>query len=265
MLSKTWFKILAVAAVAVIVFIAGSFGWLDWPKSAALRLATPVIRPITHLTLGVQGFFHSLATIREQVRERDVLFGQVKKQEAEIALLEQYREENARLRRILGLKENSGFTTTAAALVSRDPSGATGMQLIDRGSNDGLKAGNAVLDEWGNLLGVVRHVYAHNAEFVLVTDGSLKIDAEVPSRQALGIITGSHILGMKFDLVSQDANLEKGDRVVTSGLSESIPKGLLVGYIDEVQSSNSELFKKLSVAPAAQIRNFKFVLVITSF
>jgi rod shape-determining protein MreC len=258
-------KFLAVVLLFAAIFATGSMGWLDWPKGFFLRIASPVIRPVTQLTLGVKNFLYSLATIRQQVRERDTLSLRVKKQEQEIALLEQYRTENARLRRVLELKENSPLNTVAAALVSRDPSGASGIQIIDRGATEGIKAGNAVLDESGNMLGVVFKVYDRNSEFISITDGSLKIDAEVPSREALGIITGSYALGLRFDMVSQDARLEKGDRVVTSGLSETVPKGLLIGYVDEVQSSGSELFKRLSVAPAAEIRNFKFVLVVTKF
>ena len=139
------------------------------------------------------------------------------------------------------------------------------MAVIDRGSSFGISPGNAVLDEFGNLLGVVQEVSGSSANVLVITDGKVKVDARVIGKDALGVISGSHGLGLNLDLVAQEIELEQGDKVVTSGLTGEMPAGILIGEIDEIQSSESELFQRFSVNPAAKTKDFRFVLVITDF
>jgi rod shape-determining protein MreC len=49
---------------------------------------------------------------------------------------------------------------------------------------------------------------------------------------------------------------------VTSGLAGDFPPGLLIGQIDSIKSAGSDLFQKAFVAPAADLRNLKFVFVV---
>ena len=169
------------------------------------------------------------------------------------------------MRQLLGLKQNLKMMTVGASVVSRDPTGIINTVVIDRGAEEGISRGDAVLDETGNLLGVVKEVFAHSGEFLLITDGLVKIDAKVAGKDILGIASGSHGLGLTLDLVSQGVKVEKGDKIITSGLTGSLPADILIGYADEPQSGSSELFQKLSIIPAAKLKDFRFVLVVTGF
>ena len=157
------------------------------------------------------------------------------------------------------------FVLVASQVVSRDPVGARSMVSIDKGESFGVSVGNGVLDEYGNLLGIVSEVFSSSSNVLVITDGAVKIDALLLRNNALGVVNGSHGLGLDLDLISQDVQIEKGDRVVTSGLTGEIPAGILIGEIDEIQSSESDLFQSLSIIPAAKTKDFRYVLVVTDF
>lgn len=253
-------------AIVLTAVIALSFiGYLDPVKGFARTLTKPIIRPFSSSTIKVKDFFYSIATLTDRLSKINDLERELMILNSENARLSLAGHENEILRQQLGLKKDRDFVLVASMVVSRDPVGARSMVSIDRGESFGISVGNAVLDEFGNLLGVVNEVFGTSSNVLVITDGSVKIDALVLDKNALGVVTGSHGLGLDLNLISQDVQLEKGDKVVTSGLTGEIPVGILVGSIDEIQSNESDLFQSLSVAPAAKTKDFRFVLVITDF
>lgn len=265
MLSLRWVQILFFLIALAVLALLVNFGYLDFIQSGILRITQPIVRVASVSTIKTRDFFVSLATIRSQVRQRRELAETVERLQAENALLADTREENIRLRQILSLKQSLQLSTIPASFVSRDPSGISGSVVIDRGSSSGISPGDAILDEAGSLLGIVSEVQTNSSKFFLITDGMVKIDAKIQNIGALGIVRGSHNLGLSLDLISQDVKLTAGDRIVTSGLTGTMPAGILLGYVGEQQSGGSELFQKATIVPAANLRSFRSVLVVTSF
>lgn len=265
MVRKPFFRYLLVAACIILLVVFDVFGALGFVKSAALRFSSPIVGFVGHTTESAKSFFSTLASIKRELDENGRLRLQVKQLQAERADLLLTARENQDLRKLLALKQALPYTTVAASVVSRDPTGLSGSVIIDRGRDIGLSPGDAVIDAGGALLGVVDKVYADTSVFTLLTDGSVKIDARVPDKPALGVVSGSHGLGLSLDLISQEVELASGDAVVTSGLTGKFPAGLLIGTVDKQGGNGSALFQKLGVTPAADFKHFDFVLVITAF
>ena len=59
-----------------------------------------------------------------------------------------------------------------------------------------------------------------------------------------------------------ERRFKTGDKVVTSGLSDDFPKGLLIGDVAGINSSSTELFQKAAVSPAADLRSLRFLFVV---
>jgi rod shape-determining protein MreC len=257
-------KIKAVIVIATIIVLS-LIGYLDPVVSLIRTITQPIIRPFSSSTLRVKDFFFSFGTLKDRLSYVSDLEQQIALLRSENARLTLEGQENEILRQQLGLKKNLDFVLVPSQVVSRDPVGARSMVSIDKGESFGVSAGNAVLDESGNLLGVVVEVFSSSSNVLIITDGAVKIDALVLRNNALGVVNGSHGLGLDLDLISQDVEIEKGDKVVTSGLTGEIPAGILIGNIDEIQSSESDLFQSLSIVPAAKTKDFRFVLVVTDF
>jgi rod shape-determining protein MreC len=78
---------------------------------------------------------------------------------------------------------------------------------------------------------------------------------------AIGSVTGD----MSLDMVSQDAAVEPGDLILTSGLGGGFPPDLIVGQVVTIRALEFELFKQATVQPAVDFSRLEIVLVITNF
>ncbi|HLC44464.1 MAG TPA: rod shape-determining protein MreC, partial [Patescibacteria group bacterium] len=218
MFSNRWVQIVLTAVLVGLFIILVNFGYFDFVRSGVLWLTQPVVRGVSSGTHRVKSSVVTLLTLRSQLLERDEVLATLKKLQVENAKLSQERSENERLRLLLNLKHGQASSLIAAEIVSRDPTGISGSVVIDRGRRDGISSGDAVVDTLGNLVGIVSEVFDRSARFLLITDGLIKIDARIQGSNALGIIAGSHSLGLSLQLVSNKVQFEKGDRIVSSGL-----------------------------------------------
>lgn len=198
------------------------------------------------------------------------------------------RDENARLRlenedlhnQVTGLQQDaarvkeleealkitqatSGDTKVAANVVGRDSSPFVEVVSIDKGSNDGIKAGMVVLSTQGSLVGTVTTVTPKNAFVRLITDSKSKVNAQILESQALGIVQGNPGRDLSFDLSQADAKV--GNNVVTSGLGGNYPPGVPIGTVSAVSGTTQDLFRKVKVEPLVRVSTVKTVLVNTTF
>ncbi len=64
--------------------------------------------------------------------------------------------------------------------------------------------------------------------------------------------------------IQQDAQVAKGDDVLTSGLGGNFPKGLKIGQIADVRKSDVQLFQQADVASYCDFAKLSAVEVITN-
>ena len=126
----------------------------------------------------------------------------------------------------------------------------------------------AVLNGSG-LIGVIDEVYDDYAKVLLITSARCKVGARVlrVDSRAIGVVNGRS--GIRDTLIMEhifrEANVKKGDVVVTSGYSGSHPENILIGTVADVRLSNVGLLQEADVVPAADVADVEHVLVITHF
>jgi rod shape-determining protein MreC len=211
---------------------------------------------------GSKEFFKTFFTIRKLVSENAALQQKINELSFEDARLQTSREENIALRKSLNFKQSSPLNLVPVEVIGSDPTGFSQTIIIDKGSEEGIAQNSAVVVSPGLLVGKVTSLSPHSAQVTLITDPSVVVSAIVSDSGAQGLISGEHGLGLSFNLVSQNEVIKTTDNVVTSGLSGDFPPGLLIGQIDSIKSAGSDLFQKAFVAPAADLRNLKFVFVV---
>jgi len=218
---------------------------------------------------GWNGYIDLRGVRAENARLRD------KNAELEVAL--QQKQELAveaeRLRTLMGLQQVVGMPTVAAQVVARDGVPWFRTLTINRGSADGIVLNAPVLAPAG-VVGRVITVAPHAAKVQLLQDrrAGVMVQIERPGLAggASGVTEGQVGLadhGARRELVlkyvSSLADVTPGDRVVTSGLDQIYPKGLLVGRVSKVGAADG-LFKEIYVTPSAQFDQIEEVLVVTS-
>jgi rod shape-determining protein MreC len=152
----------------------------------------------------------------------------------------------------------------AASVIGRDPSPFLQYIIINRGSNDGILRGMPVVTNEG-LVGRVDAVIADAARVQLVTDPASAVNVHLKNANTDAMLVGSVTGDISLDLISQDATIESGDLILTSGLGGGFPPDIIVGQVVNVRKLPAELFQQATVQPAVDFTRLQIVLVITNF
>src|SRR5262249_43074727 len=163
--------------------------------------------------------------------------------------LQSLRAENEQLRRLLDARERIPRPATLAEILyqGRDPFARK--VIIDKGSQQGIEAGQAVIDDVG-VIGQVTRVHPLLAEVTLVTDKEQRTPVEVVRNGLRAVVYGGGDKGT-LDLSYSAANtdVQVDDRLVTSGLDGTYPPGLPVAMVTKVERDAASSTAKISAPP----------------
>lgn len=181
---------------------------------------------------------------------------------AENAKLSDMEHENAMLRKQLDLLPRGKFSLKAAEVIGQDQQSAGNWLLIDKGSSDGLSEGMAVIVDQGAVVGRISELTSTSSKVIVLTSPESVVNATDAQTEARGIVRGQYGSGMVLDTVLQTDVLHRDDAVVTSGLGEDFPRGLLLGTIDGIRVSDDRLFQQATIVPAVKFSSLRVVFVI---
>ena len=176
---------------------------------------------------------------------------------AKIISSEALEKENEVLREALGIGLQKEFKLALSQVIGKDIS--QDFILIDKGVRDGLLKDMPIITEQNVLVGRVSEVYDRFSKVMLISHKDSSLDA------GFGIVRGRGNFNLLFDLIPREQEIFQGDIVVTSGLGNDFPKGLLVGQIKEVKKSDVEPFQQAEIEPAFNISQLKKVFIILDF
>ena len=172
------------------------------------------------------------------------------------------REENARLRALLGSRERLGRDVLVAEIVGVVPGADRHELLIDKGHADGIRDSLAVIDEYG-MVGQVVETARSSSRVLLVSDLSHALPVQVVRNNLRGIVSGTGRLDLlQLDYVPDSADIREGDVLVSSGLAGRFPGGYPVGIVSAVTTGQGEAFAQVQVRPSAQLDRSRHVLVL---
>lgn len=181
-----------------------------------------------------------------------------------IGLQQQVTETNILSALVDFARANPAYSYKAAAVIGRDPSPFLRYVIINVGSNEGILPGMPVVTEKG-LVGRVDAVISEAARVQLVTDAASSINVRMQASNTEAMLVGSITGDLSLDMIPQDANVQVGDVVLTSGLGGNYPANLLVGQVVSVKKQQSELFQQAAIQPNVDYNRLQFVLVIADF
>ena len=214
----------------------------------------------------IRGYWRALTVLQSENKE--LKKENVDLRNANVAMAAIYAE-NKHLRELLNYKEQHRTQTTRAAkVIARNFGDLRDSMYINIGKDAGLKREMAVLNGSG-LIGVIDEVYDDYAKVLLITSARCKVGARVlrVDSRAIGVVNGRS--GIRDTLIMEhifrEANVKKGDVVVTSGYSGSHPENILIGTVADVRLSNVGLLQEADIVPAADVADVEHVLVITHF
>lgn len=174
--------------------------------------------------------------------------------------------ENYRLTELIGYeKAHPELKLQLAKVYEREGSYRNFHFLIDRGTEAGIKKDMPVLDSRG-LLGIVRESWDGGSKVQLIRDSQFAVGALIQrsGSRTVGVLEGNsdHPDTPRLINLPNDADIQIGDEVVTSGLGGLYPKGLLIGQVISIHKDEGGLLKAAWIEPAARISKVEEVFVL---
>ncbi|MBN1794634.1 MAG: rod shape-determining protein MreC [Candidatus Omnitrophica bacterium] len=231
-------------------------------KTVRLQLASLLERPFTissDLCLRIKHFF----TLPDIIRENKDLHRQNDFLEQRVVELEECAAENERLRTLLEFRDTHTSGTVVARVIGRSSGDFFDLVILDKGSSDGVYENTLILAN-GALAGRVVEASASLAKALLITNPNIKVSAVIQRTRELGLVQGTGGRRCLMNYLAQEATIEEGDLVLTSGMSEMYPKGLIIGHVIAIQESEGGLFKYAVIEPKAKLNTLEEVICLVS-
>lgn len=254
---------LLVASLAL-MYVELSKPWLTGVRSSLATFLSPVYF-LAELPWQSSRFVGETFSTREQLQERAAL---LERRVLELSQASQQyltvREENARLRALLGSRERLGREVLVAEVIGVLPGTDRHQLVLDKGHADGIRDDLAVIDEYG-MVGQIVETARSSSRVMLVSDLSHAVPVQVVRNNLRGIVAGTGRLDvLRLDYVPDSADIREGDVLVSSGLAGRFPAGYPVGVVSAVTQGQGEAFAQVEVQPTAQLDRSRHVLVLFS-
>jgi rod shape-determining protein MreC len=224
---------------------------------------TPMQSLLVRIHRGALGIWSNYVEWKAVRRENEVLRVDNEQLRVQAMQASETREENARLRRLLLLRDRLPLATLAGEVIGREAGGWVRSLTVNRGRGDGIAQQTPVIVPDG-LVGRVVQVHRGAAVVQLLNDPASTVGAVVQRTRTAGLVEGDAGGAVRFKFMARDgASVSPGDLVVTSGLGTLFPKGLPVGRVIRIEDKGSALFHFAVLAPAVDFSRVEEVLLVT--
>jgi rod shape-determining protein MreC len=230
--------------------------------------ANAVISPFERLSAfsghGLRYAWSDYLDLRHVRQQNEDLQKQLAQLRLERAALSEDAVEAHRLRQLLDFKQHYITGTVAAQVIGTSGSDQSRLFILDKGSNDGLKPGMAVITPDG-VVGKLRDVFPSTSQLLLLSDPSSGAGVFLQSTRTRAILKGSPTGQIVIENLMPDERIKAGEKVLTSGGDLVFPRGLPVGTIESVkQDPDHQPYTLIKLTPAANLNQLEEVLVVTA-
>ena len=268
--NKFFIVILSCAVfLTILTATLSAMGLTDPIKDAINTVTVPFRYAASAVSDAFDGFTSYFKAIEDYKAENESLKAENDALRAELAEGEAAREENARLREYLEMKEKySSFKLTEALIIGREGEGHATFFTLNKGKNDGVDVGMAVMVS-GGLVGSVCDAGDTWSRVRVVNEASASAGAYVHRSGETGVLSGdiaykdTGYCTLKY--LSENADVEEGDLIYTSGEGSVYPGGIYIGRVKSVTVDGFSRTKTATVEIAVKLDELKYVVVITGY
>ena len=265
--------ILVIALLLAALTAVGSYALQGVPSPLGNVLGvvtTPVRDGISALAGWVEGVYNYSFRYDELQAENDRLKAEIAELEAAAREGEADSKENERLRELLELRpKNRSFDLESATVTARSSTNWSSTLTLSKGSDQGVAAGDCVVDSAWNLVGIIEAVGPNWSTMLTVVDANLEMGAFLSRTESIAILEGDFALmaegKLKLTYLPENTELITGDLVLTSSMGGNYPSDLVVGSIESIHTDASGISRYAVIAPAADLDSLVQVFIIKDF
>lgn len=254
--------IVAVILSLVLTVIDHRYHHLERLRSALSVVIYPVLYLADLPVSAARSLGESLST-RKQLREsNDSLHRENLRLRARLQQLDALEAENMRLRDLVGSSFKIGDRVLISELLAVDLDPYRQQVLINKGSLSGIYPGQPVLDAHA-VMGQVTKVTPMTATVLLITDASHALPVQVDRNGLRAIAFGTgQIHELELPHLPNNADIQEGDLLVTSGLGGRFPPGYPVAVVSRIERRPGDPFASIIATPSAHLERTREVLLV---
>lgn len=252
--------------ILVVIFSNNENGEASFLESAANKIVIPIQNGLTYVKNKVNGNSTFFTDIDNLKTENEELKSKNSELEQSLRELENIKTENTKLKEYMNLTEKySEYKTIPGYVVNRDISNYSKTIVINVGKNEGVEKGMTVIGDEG-LVGHVISVTDTTAKVQTIVDTSSSVSAVMSTTKDTIVCKGSldSSTELKAMYIPTDTNIVQGDSIETSGVGGIYPKGIHIGIVKKVVSTQNITDRYAIIETAANINKLTSVLVITN-
>lgn len=231
----------------------------------SLDIVSPLQKGMSKVLSPVKDGIGYLVDLGDAKGESDRLREEVEGLEEKVDELEELKLENEKLKNMIAVKEsNPDLDFLVVDVIGANPGIWEQTIQIGAGYSDGLQEYMAILSEDGSLVGRIILCTSEASVVQLITDDKSSVGAMLQDNAEMGVVKGEGRGGVRLELLNQDADVETGDVVVSSGLGGTCPAGIPIGIITEISERRADLSVGIVIELRASLTRLDRVMVVVS-
>lgn len=247
----------------LLLFVDARYKYLESTRNVLATLVYPIQRLATLPATLWDEAGDFLITQNGLMRDNRQLREQHMADTARLQQLAMIEDENAHLRKLLGVQRRLGYRMQMAEVIYVARDVFQRKLFVNKGSHADVKAGQIVMDESG-IIGQVTRVYPWLSEVTLVTDKDHAVPVQIARSGLRAIVFGSGDTGdLSLRYMPINADVRDGDELVTSGIDGTYPPGIPVARVTRVERDPAYPFAHIECTPIAGVNDRRFLLILS--
>ena len=239
-------------------------------SSAIGTVFSPLQKFSNRISEAVSGTLDMLINARDYYEENQALKEELAGLYAQISDYTQVSQENDHLREMIDLAQSSAGIELSepCTVIGRTANDIYGSFFIDKGSRDGVEYYDPVVTANG-LVGFVTEVEYTYSRVTTILSNEISLGVYCVGTGETGVIEGNYELALDGNIrmvyIPLECEMKRGDIIITSGYSGTVPKGLVVGTSGDTEIASNGLSRSGIIYPSIDPFELKTVFVITDF
>ena len=238
-----------------------------YPTSNNIRVAVNdyIFNPIQFIIETPSSFINFLIMEKKTIADMEIEINKLKKENLKIKVnlqrIDVLENEVTRLRSIKAATIKKIKDIKIAAVIQRDVIPNKKSLKINIGKEDNIEMGQTVMGVNG-LIGQVVEINSFTSKVLLITDSSSNVPAIIARTGQQVIIKGeSQINMMEIAFLKNEADIQTGDLIITSGQAKRFIPSIKVGRVVDIIKNEGERFSRVTVLPLESIDDINEVII----
>lgn len=269
--TKPFKMVVSIIAVFLIgALIAAANGHGETAQSTVLgTLFSPAHYVAQKISNGLDNISGNVSGNAQYEKEIKKLQSQIGDLQSQLVDYENLKRQNELYKEFLGVKEeHKDFQFVEASVTGRDSADIYKSFTVSKGTINGVAVGDAVM--YGKyLVGIVDKAYPTYSVVKTILDPDLSVSAYEIISNEISYVTGTASLAKenKCKMANLDATTKITNEAIicTAGVGGTVPKGLIIGTVDEIADESTDISSYAIITPGTDIESINTCFILTDY